>query len=345
MEPTTFDQYQPVEHASAWRSADFSDTGSLSIRLESRHKKALERALSGVRGVATADITRANFQLHDIEDDVARIREEVLSGRGLILVKGFPVDHYDADDMARMFFGLGTHIGNAVSQSRMGDRIGHVVDASRDPNERGYRSSRELSLHTDSNDVVMMLCLRAAATGGMNRFTSSIAIYNELARTAPQLLPALFEGFPYHWRGEQPEGEPPITDYRVPVFSRRNGVVSCVFLRDFINMASEEREQPLSEIQQEALARFEQIANHRDNVLNVQLRSGDAFLINNFTVLHSRTAFEDAAPPAPGRHLIRLWLASPGARPLVDEVQRYYGNDGIQPRAGAGTIYKPEAAR
>ena len=43
----------------------------------------------------------------------------------------------------------------------MGDRLGHVVDASgRNPRERGYRSAKELDLHTDSDDIVGLLCIR-----------------------------------------------------------------------------------------------------------------------------------------------------------------------------------------
>jgi len=345
MEPATIDQYQPVEHASAWQSKDFPDPQTLAFQFEAHHLAVLERALERVREKPPQEITRADFELDEISADIADVREEVLHGRGIVVLKGLPVERFSVADMERVFFGIGTHFGNAVSQSRMGDRIGHVVDASREANERGYRSSRALSLHTDSNNVVMMLCLRAATSGGINRFTSSLAVYNQLVKTAPHLLPVLFDGFPYHWRGEEPAGEPPITDYRVPVFSRRDGVVSCVFLREFIAMASEGLNKPLSVLQHEALERFEQIADHADNVMNLRLEPGEAFVINNFTVLHSRTAFEDTPREAAGRHLLRLWLASPGARPLVDEVQRYYGIDGIEPREGEGTVYVPGAQR
>ena len=341
MKLMTIDQYPTVDDASAWQAIDFSDMQELTFQFESRHLAVLGRALEAVRDKSTSDITRGDFDLDEIAPDITQLRDEVLHGRGIVILKGLPVDQYCVADMERMFFGLGAHFGNAVSQSRMGDRIGHVVDASRMPHERGYRSARELSFHTDSNDVVMMLCLRAAVSGGMNRFVSSMAVYNELVKTAPHLLQSLFDGFPYHWRGEEPAGEPPITDYRVPVLSRRDGVISCVFLREFISMACDGLKAPLSAVQHEALERFQQIADDADNVLNVRLAAGEAFIINNFTVMHSRTAFEDSPESGLGRHLLRLWLACPGARPLVEEVQRYYGTDGIESREGEGTIYVP----
>ncbi|MSP83119.1 MAG: hypothetical protein EXQ94_09340 [Alphaproteobacteria bacterium] len=121
----------------------------------------------------------------------------------------------------------------------MGDRLGHVLDASRgSEHARGYRSAKELNPHTNSDDIVGLLCLRGAKSGGESLLTSSLAVHNALAREEPEHLPRLHQGFPYHWNGEEPPGEPPITPYDIPAFAAAGGLWSTIYLRYFIDMAA-----------------------------------------------------------------------------------------------------------
>jgi hypothetical protein len=244
-----------------------------------------------------------------------------------------------------MFWGLGTHFGQAVSQSLMGDRLGHVTNVSGDnPAERGYRSRRELNMHTDSDDILMMMCLQNAKRGGQSRFVSALTIYNEMLATRPKLLPALMRGFRYHWRGEQADGEEPITGFRVPVLSQCNGVLSCVFLRAFIDMAALDLGEPLNEEELAALDYFEALCERADLQLALNLEPGDAYVVNNYTMLHSRTAFEDHGAPEHRRYLLRLWLKAHASRPVVDAVRRFYRDDGITERHNASTLFLHEYA-
>jgi hypothetical protein len=48
----------------------------------------------------------------------------------------------------------------------------------------------------------------------------------------------------------------------------------------------------------------------------MDFQPGDVQLVHNHTLLHDRTAFEDWPEPERKRHLMRLWLAPAGARPL-----------------------------
>ena len=332
----------PVVHPGAWQAADLTDRRSITFALEEVHLQALDRALGVARssGRATEDLTREHFPLDAISGDLDTVREQVERGRGIVLLRGLPVARYSRDDMCRLFWGLGTHFGRAVSQSLMGDRLGHVTNVSGDnPAERGYRSRRELSMHTDSDDLLMMLCLRNARSGGQSRFVSALTIYNELLESHPQYLPILMRGFRYHWRGEQAEGDEPITPYRVPVLSLSKGLLSCVYLRAFIDMAAEELGEPLCDEEQAALAAFEALCERADLQLALDLEPGDAYLLNNYTVLHSRTAFVDHDAPEDRRYLLRLWLKATEGRPVVDAVRRFYRDDGISARENAGTLY------
>ena len=339
---TTGLEIGPITHPGAWRAADVADLSTISFELDRRHLRALDRALATARasGRAIESIRREDFPLDDIAADLDVIRDRVQNQCGIVLLRGLPVAHYSRDDLCRMFFGLGTHFGRAVSQSLMGDRLGHVTNVSGDnPAERGYRSRRELNMHTDSDDLLMMLCLRNAKRGGQSRFVSALTVYNELLNSHPECLAPLMRGFRYHWRGEQAEGEDPITRFRVPVFSHCKGALSCVFLRAFIDMAAEELGEPLSGEEKTALDTFEALCERADLQLAINLKPGDAYLVNNYTTLHSRTAFVDHERAEDRRYLLRLWLKAVNGRPVVDAVRRFYRDDGITERENAGTMY------
>lgn len=327
---------------SAWRPSDFSDRDSYTVALSDAHLAAFDSALAVNRaaGRAPENIAADDFALGAIASDLAAWRDEVLSGRGFVVLRGLSRDRYSADDLAAIFWGLGTHLGRAVSQSPMGDRIGHVTDVGgQDRRERAYRNSRELTLHTDRCDVIGMLCLRQAMSGGVSGYASAHAIYNEILASRPTLLEPLFAGFRYHRRGEELPGEPPITREPVPVLSEWEGELSVIFLRSYIEMAAKELGESLSEEEREALDYFEDVARQPDVKLEFTLEPGEAIFFNNCTMLHNRTAFEDHPDPARKRHLLRLWLMLDGRRPLAPAVHAYKGTQGIAGRGARSTYY------
>lgn len=331
-----------IEHTGAWKAADLADARSITFELHEGHLQALDRALDVARasGRDIEALRREDFPLEDMASELAGILERVQHGRGIVLLRGLPVARYPHEDMCRMFWGLGTHFGRAVSQSLMGDRLGHVTNVSGDnPAERGYRSRRELSMHTDSDDILMMLCLQNAASGGQSRFVSALTVYNEMLAGHAGLLPSLMRGFRYHWRGEQAEGDDPITRFRVPVFSHCDGMLSCVYLRAFIDMAAHELDEPLTRKETDALDAFDALCERADLQLALDLEPGDAYIVNNYTMLHSRTAFEDRDDPDRRRYLLRLWLKAVQTRPVVDAVRRFYRDDGITERENASTLF------
>ena len=84
----------------------------------------------------------------------------------------------------------------------------------------------------------------------------------------------------------------------------------------------------------EALDCFDALANDvRLNFL-MRLEAGDMQFVHNHTLLHDRTAFEDWAEPERKRHLLRLWLSSPDARPLPEVWGQRYGS--VQPGLRGG---------
>ena len=343
---STLTKREPVRARSAWKPSDFPTPAAYSFTLTEAHLAAFDAAIAANRraGRSVEDLTARDFALEPIAADVAAWREEVLRGRGFIVLNTLPKDRYTEDDLGMLFFGLGTHFGRAVSQSSMGDRLGHVVDVGgKDRRERAYRNSRELTMHTDRADVVGMLCIRKATEGGLSGYVSTHTIYNEILASRPELVEPLFTGFRYHRRGEESPGEPAITPYRVPVLSESEGVLSVVWLRAYIEMAAKELGTPLTDDERAALDYFEEVGQRDDVKLTFMLEPGQMIFFNNCVMLHNRTSFEDDPDPARKRHLLRLWLMLDGGRPLVPEVHAYKGTTGIVGHEGTTTYYRGNA--
>jgi hypothetical protein len=289
-------------------------------------------------------MTREHFDLGDIDADVCAWRDQVMNGSGLVILSGFPVDRYSKDELGMIHFGLGTHFGNAQSQSVMGDRLGHVINVGgKDPKERAYRNSTELDMHTDACDVVAMMCLQKAISGGYSGYVSAISIYNEILERRPDLLPVLFEGFHYHRFGEEGPGEAPVTEDRVPVFSFTDGLLSVNYLRAYIEMAAEYLQTPLTGVQIEALDLVDEIAQDERFALKFITQPGEAIFFNNLTVLHNRTAFEDSDIEVEKRHLLRLWLVAHEPRPVCNNLRIYEGR-GIDRQEGQSTYFEGDIA-
>ena len=331
---------KPVDHPSAWRASD-SDKSTFAFDLTDRQLAALDRALQRAKRETDdpESITREQFALDDIAEDIEAWRRQVMDGYGLIILRGFPVGQYGKEELGMIHFGIGTHFGTAMSQSVMGDRLGHVVNVGgKDPKERAYRNSTELDMHTDACDVVAMMCLQKAMQGGYSGYVSAISIYNEALRRAPELMPVLMRGFHYHRFGEEEPGQSPVTEARIPVFSFSEGYLSVNYLRAYIDMAADEIEQPLSAAEVAALDLVDDIAHDQEFALRFITEPGEAVLFNNLTMLHNRTAFEDADDPEQKRHFLRLWLVAHQPRPACDALRIYEGR-GIARQEGKSTYF------
>ena len=85
------------------------------------------------------------------------------------------------------------------------------------PVNRVYATHGAQPYHTDSSDLVALLCLRPAKVGGYSTWASSYSIYNALLQTQPELVEALAEEWYLDRKDEIPDGEGPW--FKLPVFS------------------------------------------------------------------------------------------------------------------------------
>jgi hypothetical protein len=284
-----------------------------------------------------ARIAKTDFPLPTVGPKLAAICGEVIDGRGFALLRGLPVEGWSMRESATAYFGIGSHFGSARSQNAKGHVLGHVRDlgrnAEKDPTARVYQTNERQTFHTDSCDIVGLLCLKTAKHGGASALVSSMAIYNELLKRRPDLLPCLFEALHTDRRGEVPAGQKPWHD--IPVYNWYEGRLSALYSRRYIESARRFPEvPPLTKQQTEALDLFDALAE--DPTINMQMtfEPGDIQWVHNHTMLHDRTAFEDWPEPARKRHLLRLWLAVPGARPLPKIYAERFGKVDIGDRGG-----------
>lgn len=308
---------QIIDHPSAWTPASVKGRADLTRPLTAAELDALDALLEATRDRPPQAIGRADFTHPALEPLLAELRRELMDGRGVILLTGITRDRYSEEDFERIYWGLGTHLGRAAVQSRWGDKLGYVEKAENDPVDRGYRSQRDLVFHTDSYEVVGLMCVRPAATGGESRLASTLAIHNEILKNRPELLEPLYRGY-YMALREAQTTSTPVTPMKIPVFCFVGGKVSCTYNRSFMERAADKRGEPLPADMAEALAYFAGLAERDDINIEFLLEPGDILLWHNFTNLHARKAFENSAERK--RRLLRLWLTPHEGRPVCSEL-------------------------
>jgi hypothetical protein len=160
-----------------------------------------------------------------------------------------------------------------------------------------------------------------------------MTVHNVMAERRPDLLDRLYQPFPVDRRGEVPEGKPPF--YEAPVFNEHAGYVSALYSRLHIGSAQrfpEARRLTVEDI--EALDMLAELAGDAELRLDMNFMPGDIQFLHNHTILHARSAYEDWPEVERKRHLLRLWLSPPGARPLPSVFAESYGGVTIGDRGG-----------
>jgi hypothetical protein len=320
---------KPVQHPSAWYGKDLAGNGSWLVHLSPQDLSEIAAAVKGVKahGLTLAEVGRSNFPLPTLGPKLAQHLEEIRDGRGFVVLRGLNATDYSDDEVGLIFWAIGAYLGIPVTQNPRGDLLGHVYDHGRrygDIDVRGYETNAHLPFHSDGCDLVGLLCLRRAKSGGLSSIVSSVSLHNEILRQHPEYLAPLYDGFQYIKR-EAALTDDPVTPYRVPVFGAKDGFISARLVRNQINAACEKTEQPLTPLERDALDFLDSLAYDPDIHLDMDLQVGDMQLCNNYTILHSRTGFEDHPEPERRRHMIRLWLTFRKRRPLGDGFPAHNG--------------------
>lgn len=276
----------------------------------------------------------ADFALPSLGPELAALRERLLGGLGFELWTGLPVADLSRRQTAAIFLGIGAHLGSLRSQNAMGHLLGHVIDIGRDPADptaRIYQTNARQSFHTDSTDVVGLLCLATAAEGGESLLAHAETVFAEVERRAPHLAARLFDPVATDRRGEVPPGADPW--FEIPVLNRHDGHLTVIYQRQYIDSAQRLESAPrLDDEMVAALDLFDEVVNEPDIHLSMALAPGDMQFVHNHALLHDREGFVD--DPTNPRHLLRLWLSIPGDRELPPVFATRYGSVTVGDRGG-----------
>ena len=332
----------PIRRPSSWNAATLAAAPERwRLSLSDAECRELERAARGAldRALPLGALRPNDVPLPTLGPRLDALRRELVDGVGFAVLSGLSLDGHGAPMRAALFCAVGAHLGRTRSQNAAGDLLGHVRDSgadARDPSTRIYQTAERQTFHTDSADVVGLLCLRAAKAGGDSLVVSAETIHNRLLETAPELLPALFEPIATDRRGEVPPGAKPW--FEIPVLSWHAGRLSVMYQRQYIESAARFAEAPRPSARQlAALDAFDRAANDPSLHVAMRLAPGEMQFVHNHSLLHDRTAFTDHEAPERRRHLYRLWLAVEGDRELPGCFAERYGSIAIGDRGGIRT--------
>jgi hypothetical protein len=321
-------ELRPVSGDCVWTGAGMRATKRWFYEISDADIRELDVAVEAVqRKGGGLMFGKADFPLPTFGDRLVKLRHEMEDGTGVVLIRKFPVDRFGVDGLRIAYMGLGVHLGTALAQTPRGELLVDVRDSGgdqyKDPTARGYHTARRLPFHNDQGDVVGLLCRRGARAGGLSTIASAAAVHNEILRTRPDLLAVLYGAYYSDIRGEEPAGRKPY--YTEPRFTMWNGKLFCVHGRTYIDSAQRFPEVPrLTKEQVEAMELVDTLAGTETFRLDMDFAPGDIQFLNNHTVVHTRTDFEDFEEPDQKRHLLRLWLRTPGYATLPPFFQQRY---------------------
>lgn len=318
--------HQLIDAPWVWEGERLRDETSWSHELTAAEILDLESAAAGAREL---DPDRSSWVVDDFElpvlgPSVERWKQDLEDGRGFVLVRGLPVDRLGLEQAADMYWGIGLHLGTAVSQNAAGDLIGHVRDTGDDPADpsvRLYKTRARQAFHVDGADIIGLLCLRESLSGGESLIASSAAVHNEILRRRPDLVDRLYDEF--CWHNHQQAGPDGPDHFRVPLCSSRAGRLRFAFAGWYIREAQELASvPPMTPDQVAVIDLFDEISEDPRVHLAMDFRPGDMQFLNNSVLLHSREEYVDHPEPDRRRHLLRLWLRTGRARSTssLDEV-------------------------
>ncbi len=317
----------PITDASAWRGADMAKNTSWIMHLRPEHITEIDAALAlaMASGIEVTQMKREQFPLPKLAAEIGAWSHELQRGRGFTLIRGLPVERYNDMQVRVVFWGIGLYMGTALSQNSYGELLGDVYDEGVKMGTgkvRGYRTNSFLMFHSDRADAVGLLCLHKAKEGGISSLVSTMTIHNEILKNHPEYLEPLYNGLLY----VNVEEGGDYAQWRVPIYSVHEGVLSSRCSRNTIESARKMGIAKYTELEIEALLYLDKIAADPALRLDMDLERGDMQFINNYTTLHSRTEYLDHDDRKKRRHMVRLWLKmEEDRRPVGSNFDEYRG--------------------
>lgn len=156
-------------------------------------------------GLPIGHISPETFPLPTLHADLRRLSNELHNGHGFFVIRGLPVDKYTREENLIIYAGVSAHIAPQLGRQdhkfngEPADVVlGHIKDLSSTQNgsigSPAYTTDKQV-FHTDSGDIVSLFALETAAEGGASKLASTWRVYNEIARTRPDLIHTLSQNW------------------------------------------------------------------------------------------------------------------------------------------------------
>lgn len=339
-----------LQGACVWTGAEMGRDQRWRKQIPPLVVEQLEAALRAVEDLEWRHITREKFALPNAGEFFEAVRAELESGSGMVKLCGLDVSRYSREQLRRLWWGIGCHLGTPMYQNCRAEVMRDIRDEGMDVAAQLYGaaidaagqqflssgartlSSGQLRFHTDRCDVVGLLCVRQAAEGGVSKLASSATVYNEILKRRPDLHTLLCQPIPRSRFGEEAGGQHIV--YDLPVFGVRDGKLTSHFSLTYIEYAQMvPGVRRLTAGEHEAIQMLLDVAE--EVCFEMRFAPGDIQLLNNHIIYHARTAFKDDAGAGQDRLLMRLWLSSPNSRALPEDHAVLWGDVGAgKPRGG-----------
>ena len=236
---------------------------------------------------------RNSIKLAQLRETFKAVSEELENGRGAVLLKGFPVQHYSEAELADAYLMLCQHMGLPIRQSNSdfdsslrekSQFVTYIRAEAPSSSEDGKQSNDAYKFHTDRYDVLSLLCVRQAQTGGENRLASAIAIYNEMVQSNPDIVKDLFRDLPWFFEGEN-------SWIGYPLWCIHQGKFTTQLSSTYARLSQLLPDAPrLTENQKKGLELLE--ATGIKLGITLRLEPGDWLMVNNHVVYHARSSWK-----------------------------------------------------
>ncbi|SDD24558.1 TauD/TfdA family dioxygenase [Rhodococcus tukisamuensis] len=291
-----------LQQRPAWRASDIAGSTGWRLRLTSSDVAEVDSALNHSRscGLPVLKLRAEHFPLPHLAARLHQLATDLDDGYGFGVIRGLPTERYSESDLRTILWGIGQHLGIAVSQ----DAYGHMVDRVR-PTTAGTAQ-----LTSDGSDITAVLGLQS---GGQSVVVSSTEVFNEILAGWPKLAERMFGTYYLDRRGEHLPEELP---YRAaPLACWFDGKLSIRYSRQ--DTVSAQRFSDIPKLEPEDFELFDLIDQRLDSArlrFEVEIRPGDIHLFNNYAVLHAQT--RRGPHDRTATDLFRLWLTLRDGRAL-----------------------------
>ncbi|KAF6818422.1 taurine catabolism dioxygenase family protein [Colletotrichum musicola] len=350
--PKTLPEGLPAQFASdlVWEGETLANEYDWTYVLTAEQLDELDAGLAHFKslGLPLGHISQETFPLPKLHPELRKLSYELHNGHGFFVVRGLRVDEHSREDNIAIYAGLSSHIApRRGRQDRQYDGkpadvvITHVKDLTL-TKEKGqigspaYTADKQV-FHTDAGDIVSLFALSTAAEGGTSKLASIARVYNEIAKTRPDLIHTLTQDWQFEVFGTPQKAftSRPLVHYQPATATTPERLAVQYARRYFVGYGALPRSEeipPITEAQAEALDTLHFLGEKF--AVSLDFQKGDIQYVNNMGIFHARDGFTDTQQQQ--RHLLRQWLSDPEYAwetpgPLKERWAQLY--EGVTPEA------------